>query len=127
MEALEEKIAHARYIIGPFVFKNPPTRSGDNDVPIHEELEVSFNAGVYPLQEEAAENGSILDYQRWLIRAFYATEDAEELKDVIMAELERLERLKGQEWERQRIMVMHQAEQILVRTEIPLVDIGEQS
>ena len=109
------------------MFKNPPAQSEDNDVPIHESLEVSFNAGAYPLREESAENGAILEYQRWLIQAFYAREDAEDMKEIIMDELERLEMLKGQEWERQRIMLMHRAERIFEQTEIPLVDIGKQS
>ncbi len=91
----------------------------DDDVPIHDNTTVAFNAGAYPLVEGAAENAGVLNYQSWLITVFRQVQDiaakyslapdhlaVDQLRDVIIEQLTDLEVAKGKEWERQQALLL---------------------
>lgn len=133
---LDSKAKEIRNYTQPLFFKNPPVDNEDEDVPIHEDLPMIPNEGAYPLQEGLTQNAAFLDYEKWLISAFYEAQtivlqsmsvlgegDLAMLPQIIQGEMHELQRRKGMEWERQR---MTKATGRIVRgAGISVVEIGE--
>jgi hypothetical protein len=96
----------------PLVFRHPP--SSKSEYFVQHDIELVLNGGPLPLQPHVLDNSSFLDYQTWLLEAYYIVEALFE-EDVspefherrengmkaLVRELEHLEQLKVREWTRQ--------------------------